>query len=70
MLVQEGNGRILLLPAWPAEWDVNFRLHLEGGAILTCSVKDGKLTTWDIMPAARKADVVVCHPVATRTGGK
>jgi hypothetical protein len=62
MLVQEGNGKIYLLPAWPAEWDVDFKLHLEGGTVLTGTVKDGKLLTWDCTPAARKADVVVCQP--------
>ena len=43
MLVQEGHGKIYLLPAWPAEWDVDFKLHLEGGVVLTGTVKDGKL---------------------------
>jgi len=63
MLAQEGNGKIYLLPAWPSEWDVDFKLHLSGEAMLTGTVKDGKLEKWDISPAARKADVVVCAPV-------
>jgi len=62
MLAQEGNGKIYLLPSWPAEWDVDFKLHLSGGVVLTGTVKDGKLATWDITPAARKPDVVVCEP--------
>jgi len=61
MLAQEGNGKIYLLPAWPAEWDVDFKLHLEGGVVLTGKVKEGKLETWEITPAKRKADVVVCE---------
>lgn len=69
MLVQESEianqrSKIYLLPAWPAEWDVDFKLHLQGGVVLTGTVKDGKLVTWDITPAARKADVVVCEPVS------
>ncbi|MCY2990176.1 MAG: DUF5703 domain-containing protein [Planctomycetota bacterium] len=66
MLVQEGQGKIFLLPAWPAEWDVDFKLHLEGGAVLTGTVKDGKLLTWDCT-ANRKANVVVGTPVTTAT---
>ena len=62
MLVQEGQGKIFLLPAWPAEWDVDFKLHLEGGAVLTGTVKDGKLLTWDCT-ADRKAVVVIGTPV-------
>jgi len=60
MLVQEAGERILLLPAWPADWDVDFRLHLRQGTILSATVKDGHLVTWDIRPAARRAQVVVC----------
>ena len=33
MLVQEAGDKILLLPAWPADWDVDFKLRLaHGGA--------------------------------------
>ncbi len=62
MLVQEAGAKILLLPAWPADWDVEFKLHLSQRAILTGAVKAGRLTTWDIHPASRKKDVVVCEP--------
>ncbi len=68
MLVQEGQGKIYLLPAWPAEWNVDFKLHLQGGVVLTGTVKDGKLVTWNITPVARKADVVVCAPASTQSG--
>ncbi len=62
MLVQEANGKILLLPAWPADWDVDFKLHLTGDAVICGEVADGKLTDWTIDPASRKKDVVVCQP--------
>jgi hypothetical protein len=62
MLVQEENGKILLLPAWPAAWDADFKLHLTGGGVLTGTIKDGSLTAWDIQPASRKKDVVVGQP--------
>ncbi len=67
MLVQEGGGKIFLLPAWPAQWDVDFKLHLEGSAVLTGTVKDGKLVRWDVTPAARRADVVVSGPGSAKT---
>ncbi len=65
MLVQEAGSKLLLLSAWPADWDTDFRLHAPGGAVLTGTVKDGKLLAWDIVPADRKSDVVVCQPQAT-----
>ena len=35
MLVQEDAGKILLLPAWPAAWDADFKLRLTGGGVLS-----------------------------------
>ena len=62
MLVQEAGGKIHLLPAWPADWDVDFKLHISGGGIISGTVKDGKLLKWDIQPSDRKKDVVVYQP--------
>jgi hypothetical protein len=68
MLVQEAGDKILLLPAWPADWDADFKLHLARGAVLSGTVKDGTLLAWNIQPSSRREDVVVCRPqVARRT---
>jgi hypothetical protein len=64
MVVQEAKGKIYLLPAWPADWDADFKLHLMRGAVLTGTVKEGKLVAWDVHPASRKNDVVVGQPQA------
>ena len=45
---------------------MDFKLHLEGGTVLTGTIKDGKLLKWECMPAARTADVVVCGPAPGR----
>ena len=62
MLVQEAGDKILLLPAWPADWDADFKLHLMRRTVLSGTVKDGKLVAWDIQPPSRRKDVVVCQP--------
>ena len=62
MLVQEADGRILLLPAWPDNWDADFKLHLEKKTVISGKVVDGKLVDWSIEPASRKKDVVVHQP--------
>jgi hypothetical protein len=62
MLVQEAGEKILLLPAWPVDWDVDFKLHLSRRTTITGTVKEGKLVAWDIQPAARKKQVVICQP--------
>ncbi len=60
MLVQEAGDKILLLPAWPADWDADFKLHVTGSGIITGTIKDGKLIIWDMSPSARKSQVTVC----------
>ena len=62
MLVQEAGNNILLLPAWPADWDADFKLHLAKGTVISGKVNNGKLTDWFIEPATRKKDVVVYQP--------
>ncbi len=64
MLVQEAGDKILLLPAWPADWDTDFKLHVAKNTVISGTVKDGKLLDWQIDPAARKTDVVVYKPQA------
>jgi hypothetical protein len=60
MLVQEAGDKVILLPAWPKDWDVDFKLHLARMTVVTGTVRDGKLVKWDIQPASRKKDVTVC----------
>jgi hypothetical protein len=67
MLVQEAGGKVFLLPAWPADWDVDFKLHISQGSTLSGTVKDGEITAWDIQPASRQKDVVVCRPQPCQT---
>jgi hypothetical protein len=62
MLVQEAGDKIFLLPAWPADWDAAFKLHLAGKTIITGTVKDGKLLAWDVQPRARSNSVVIGVP--------
>ena len=62
MLVQEAGDRILLLPAWPADWDADFKLHVAQNTVISGMVKNGKLTNWTIKPDSRRRDVVVYTP--------
>jgi hypothetical protein len=34
MLVQSENDRILLFPAWPKNWNVAFKMHVQGQQII------------------------------------
>ncbi len=43
MLMQEVDGRIILFPAWPKNWDVTFRLRASGNRVVEATMKDGKV---------------------------
>jgi hypothetical protein len=59
MLLQEDGARILLLPAWPANWDVDFLLHAAQQTTVECCYRGGKIQRLVVTPAARAGDVVV-----------
>lgn len=59
MLMQCDDNKILLLPAWPKDWDVDFKLHAPDKTVVSASVRQGKVTTLTVEPASRKADVIV-----------
>lgn len=46
MLLQENpvTGELLILPAWPKDKDIHFKLHATGGRIVEVTQKDGKIT--------------------------
>ncbi|WP_322607358.1 DUF5703 domain-containing protein [Pontiella agarivorans] len=54
------DGReIRMLPAWPADWDVDFKLHAPGRTIVECVFSDGALQWQQVTPLLRQADVVI-----------
>lgn len=61
MLVQEIEGKIYLLPAWPKEWDGSFKLHLTHHTIIEGSIKNGVLERFSITPKEREKDVVLSN---------
>lgn len=59
MLLQWDEQKLYLLPAWPREWDVSFRLHAPGGTVVEGEFRDGRVTLLEVSPAARRADLVL-----------
>jgi hypothetical protein len=55
----ELGGRILLLPAWPKDWDVSFKLHAPGKTVVECEYRDGKIQKLKVSPESRRKDVVL-----------
>ena len=62
MLLQTDGKRILLLPAWPPDWDVDFKLHAPEQTTVEGKVRGGKLVSLLVTPVLRRADVEVLPP--------
>ncbi len=58
MLMQTVEEKIYLFPAWPKEWDVDFRLHAPQNTVVEGKLVDGKLTGLRVTPEYRKNDIV------------
>ena len=58
MLMQTDGREIHLLPAWPKNWDANFKLHAPYGTIVEATVKDGEITDLKVTPESRRKDII------------
>jgi len=58
MLLQADGSRIYVLPAWPGNWDVAFKLHAPSNTTVEGVVKADKLENLKVTPEARAKDVV------------
>ncbi|MBL7969800.1 MAG: hypothetical protein JNK09_22550 [Prolixibacteraceae bacterium] len=54
-----GDGKIYLLPAWPKEWDVDFKLHAPRQTTVEASVRNGKVVKLKVNPQSREKDIVL-----------
>jgi hypothetical protein len=59
MLMQCDGRKILLLPAWPHEWNVSFKLNAPLQTTIQGTVRDGKLIDMKVLPESRRTDVVI-----------
>ncbi len=62
MLMQVEGREILLFPAWPKGWDVDFKLCAALRTTVEGVYRDGKLQTLTVTPESRRKDVVVLDP--------
>lgn len=57
MLLQCDGDRILLLPAWPKDWNVSFKLHAPGQTTVKCVYRGEKVESLQVTPQSRHKDV-------------
>ncbi|MCF7732538.1 MAG: DUF5703 domain-containing protein [Akkermansiaceae bacterium] len=59
MLLQVVGRKIYLFPAWPKDWDVNFKLHALYNTTVEAELRGGNLVSLKVTPKARVADVII-----------
>ena len=58
MLIQTDGREIRLLPAWPRDWDVAFKLHAPFQTVVEGEYRDGQWVSLTVTPEDRRKDIV------------
>lgn len=59
MLMQTDGKAIRLLPAWPADWNADFKLHAPYNTTVEGRVVNGEVIDLKVIPESRRKDVVI-----------
>ena len=59
MLVQQVGDSILLMPAWPKEWDCSFKVHANKNTVIEGEIQNGSLKKLKVEPMERKKDIFI-----------
>ncbi|MEA1876332.1 MAG: DUF5703 domain-containing protein [Bacteroidota bacterium] len=62
MLLQYERDEIYLLPAWPKNWDVEFKLKAPKNTTIEGSLKNSEMTRMKVTPLDREKDVILNMP--------
>jgi len=57
MLIQAEGEEVMLLPAWPKQWNVAFKLHAPGNTTVEARYQAGKITELSVHPKERLTDI-------------
>ena len=53
------TGKIRVLPAWPSDWDLSFKLNAPGQTTVEGEFNQGELTLLSVSPESRREDLVI-----------
>lgn len=59
MLMQCVGEKIYLLPAWPKDWNADFKLRAPGNTTIQAKVQEGKVIELLVTPESRRRDVIL-----------
>jgi hypothetical protein len=57
MLIQTDGDKIFLFPAWPADWNVDFKVHAPGNTTVDGRFRNGKIENLNVSPESRRKDI-------------
>lgn len=52
------EGKLYMFSSWPADWNVRFKLHAPGPAVVECEYSNRKIQKLSVTPKAREKDIV------------
>ncbi|RYX81994.1 hypothetical protein EON83_21445 [bacterium] len=67
MLLQGEDDKLILLPAWPTDWNAEFKLCAPRNTTVEAQVQNGKITSVKVTPASRRKDLFLTQPDGTLT---
>ena len=59
MIMQTDNKKIIITPAWPKDWDAQFKLNAPYNTIVEAKVANGEVVELKVTPSERQKDVII-----------
>jgi hypothetical protein len=59
MILQEVDNKIIIAPAWPDDWNCEFRLYAKKRTIVEGKIVNGRVEDLNVFPVSRKKDVFI-----------
>lgn len=66
MVLQADGDKIYLLPAWPKDWNVSFKLHAPSRTVVEGVYRNGVMEQLTVSPPQRREDVIIGGECAMR----
>jgi alpha-L-fucosidase 2 len=55
------SQKVYLLPAWPENWNAEFKLHAPHKTVISGKIVNGKMEEFQVIPESRKNDIIVVN---------
>jgi len=59
MAMQTDGNKIYLLPAWPKDWNLSFKLHAPKKTTVELTYNNGQIQSLKVTPPSRRQDIII-----------